>query len=102
MIENLNKELMNNIYEFKRSIYDYKKTKNTSQMSNKFLNDGIELYINKITKGLQRIRSINYEYMEIEVDENEWKPPFYLIKKELRENKHEITIKEGSVISNIK
>lgn len=104
MLENLNKELMNNINEFKKSINDYRMTKNTSQMSNKFLNDGIELYITKITKGLKRIRSINYEYMEMEVDinEKEWNPPFFLIKKELHEHKHEITIKEGSVISNIK
>ena len=104
MLESLNKELMNNINEFKKSINDYRNTKNTSQISNRFLNDGIELYINKITIGLKRIRRINYEYMEMEVDitENEWKPPFYLIKKNLQENKNEITMKEGSVISNIK
>ena len=104
MLETLNKELMNNINEFKKSINDYRNTKNTSQISNRFLNDGIELYINKITIGLKRIRSINYEYMEMEVDitENEWKPPFYLIQKNLQENKNEITMKEGSVISNIK
>lgn len=104
MLETLNKELMNNINEFKKSINDYRNTKNTSQISNRFLNDGIELYINKITTGLKRIRSINYEYMEMEVDitENEWKPPFYLIQKNLQENKNEITMKEGSVISNIK
>ncbi|MAR51056.1 MAG: hypothetical protein CML42_08010 [Rhodobacteraceae bacterium] len=104
MLESLNKELMNNINEFKKSINDYRNTKNTSQVSNRFLNDGIELYINKITTGLKRIRNISYEYMEMEVDitENEWKPPFYLIKKNLKQNKNEITMKEGSVISNIK
>ena len=53
---------------------------------------------------MKRIRNISYEYMEMEVDitENEWKPPFYLIKKNLKQNKNEITMKEGSVISNIK
>ena len=40
--------------------------------------------------------------MEVDITENEWKPPFYLIKKNLQENKNEITMKEGSVISNIK
>tara|TARA_X000000950_G_C13921406_1_gene663631 strand:+ start:1913 stop:2782 length:870 start_codon:yes stop_codon:yes gene_type:complete len=104
ILEGLNKELIGNIHEFKKSINDYKSTKNTTQISNKFLSDGIELYITKIATGLKKIRSIKFEYMEMEVDisAKDWRPPYYLIKKKLEETKKELSIKEGSVISNIK
>lgn len=104
LLNSLNKELMVNIHEFKKSINDYKSTTETTQVSNKFLSDGIDIYITKISTGLKKIRALKNEYMEMEVDisAQDWRPPYYLIKKELEETKHELSIKEGNVISNIK